>query len=66
MPELPTATNMANLGWLNSPSKELVDAMDACDTLGHKRVEHWHGSSACLTTVTCHECGFFYKIDSSD
>ncbi len=67
MPELPKATNMVNLGWLNAPSKELADAMDACDALGHKRTESWNGDTASrynvTCTSTCRECGFFYKVN---
>ncbi len=65
MPELPQATPMTNLGWLNFPSLELQEAMALCDNQGHKPIEHWHGPSACRTTVTCRECGYFYNVDSS-
>lgn len=59
---------LTNLGYMNSWS-ETPEIVVKCNELDHgkkgiKEVDSDY--SRCLTTVRCPECGYIYRIDSSD
>lgn len=54
---------MKNLGYTNGWIKE-PDIVKECHDMGHPKI--FRELSKSLTEVSCPECGYYYKIDSSD
>ena len=58
-------SRIRDLGWMNgwvSDGEEMA-LIEHCQELGHDVVEC--GGSGCVWRVTCRECGYTYRVDST-
>lgn len=66
-----TEKKILDLGWMNgwdyTPDKGEANRqlLRQCSKLGHRVVER-SGFGRCVTTCACAECGYIFKVDSSD
>ena len=52
-------------GWAGDKGKENYAIVLNCREAGHTRESH-SDHVRCISTCTCRECGYTYKIDSGD
>lgn len=55
---------MKDLGYQNNWYNNPPEVVTKCRELGH--FLRWENLGRCLNQCTCAECGYTYKVDSSD
>jgi len=52
------------LGWANGWGSDTPEIVKNCESKGHH--QEASNSGRCITIYRCRECGYYYRVDSSD
>jgi len=64
--QLPSFEGIENLGYLNSWVDDVPEKVYKCWHSDPQHIREHYDIGRCERMVVCRQCGFLYKVDSSD